>query len=473
MAFNSLEFALFLPVFLLIFYSVCTRERLRDILLLVASYIFYMSWYWQYAGLIVLSTIVDYFLGRRLGQEENQSKRKFLLITSLVVNLGILGIFKYYNFFFDASKTAFGFFGIEIPDLYHQLLLPVGISFYTFQTLSYTIDVYRKHIDPEKSFTKFAVFVAFFPQLVAGPIVRAKDFLPQINKPTHVLAKDWELGIQMIFIGLFKKIIIADLLAYLAVDAIFENPSAYSSFDLIMGLYAYTFQIYCDFSGYSDIAIGLAMLMGFHLPINFNRPYLAQSPSDFWKRWHISLSSWLRDYLYISLGGNRGTRWFTARNLMLTMVLGGLWHGAAYNFILWGAFHGLILVLSRNVIIEEKIGGRMLTKMVVNFHLVVFGWLLFRVTDMSNFIEYVRGIAAFSGGTDLHPLFYLILAMAIVAHLIPRKFVEDSIVQPIESFIAERFAILLAPIKSGIYVGLLFLFIGASIGTPAFIYFQF
>jgi D-alanyl-lipoteichoic acid acyltransferase DltB (MBOAT superfamily) len=307
--------------------------------------------------------------------------------------------------------------------------------------------------------------VSFFPQLVAGPIVRAKDFLPQINRPTSLCVKDWETGIQMIFLGLFKKIIIADLLAYLAVDAIFENPSMYSSIDLMVSLYAYSFQIYCDFSGYSDIAIGLALLLGFKLPINFNRPYLAQSPSDFWRRWHISLSGWLRDYLYISLGGSRGSKMFTCRNLMITMILGGLWHGAEFNFVLCGTFHGLILIFTRNIVCEEKVSAKMFLKIFVNFHLIMFSWLLFRTTDIDNFMQYIDGLSSFSGDTILSPLLYAILTIAIVSHCTPRKYIDNSI--------DRYFNGLILPVKSVVYTGMLFLFIGASISTPAFIYFQF
>jgi alginate O-acetyltransferase complex protein AlgI len=465
MIFNSFQFALFLPVFILLFYTICRHQRRRDLLLLVGSYFFYMSWYWQYAGLIALSTFVDYFIGRKMGKEENAIKRKSLLIVSLIVNLGILATFKYYNFFYESTQLTLALLGIEIAPSYLNVLLPVGISFYTFQTLSYTIDVYRGKLEPERSFVKFAVFVSFFPQLVAGPIVRAKDFIPQINLPTKISSKEWELGLKMIFLGLFKKIIIADTLAYLAVDTIFENPAAYSSFDLLIGLYAYTFQIYCDFSGYSDIAIGVALLLGFKLPINFNRPYLAQSPSDFWKRWHISLSSWLRDYLYISLGGNRFGAFFTYRNLMITMVLGGLWHGAAMNFVLWGTFHGVILILTRNVVVETQFNRRMIINVLFNFHLVVFSWLLFRVSSMNNFIEYVSGLFSFEGGTVLSPLTFFILSLAFVIHFIPRKMLDDSI--------GRLFDNAAIPVKSAIYVTSLFLFIGASIGTPAFIYFQF
>jgi D-alanyl-lipoteichoic acid acyltransferase DltB (MBOAT superfamily) len=424
-----------------------------------------MCWYWQYAGILVCSTIVDYFIGRQLGYEGNPRNRRILLITSLTVNLGILAIFKYYNFFYESSQAIFNLIGFSIPDMYHKLLLPMGISFYTFQTLSYTIDVYRKELEPEKSFVKFAVFVSFFPQLVAGPIVRAKDFLPQINNPVFVAPEHQETGWNLIFLGLAKKILIADLLAYLAVDAIFENPGEYSSFDLVIGLYAYTFQIYCDFSGYTDIAIGVALLLGFKLPINFNRPYLAQSPSDFWKRWHISLSSWLRDYLYISLGGNRVNKWITYRNLIITMVLGGLWHGAAWNFVLWGAFHGFILILFRNVVSEHQFSFKMIAKIFVNFHLIVFGWLLFRSTSVDNFIQYVDGVSRLEGRTVLNPLLYIILGIAAFSHFVPQDFYDRTIVTCFNN--------LALPLKSLLYWAMLCLFVGASVGSPVFIYFQF
>ncbi|MEL7023460.1 MAG: MBOAT family O-acyltransferase [Pseudomonadota bacterium] len=466
MPFNSIGFAIFLPVFLLLYYAVSSRTNWRDVLLLVGSYFFYMSWYWQYAGLIVLSTVVDYWIGRQLAQVDEQSKRKLLVTLSVVVNLGILAIFKYYNFFIDSTQASFAAVGIQIPDLYHQLLLPVGISFYTFQTLSYTIDVYRRKIPHEPSFIKFAVFVSFFPQLVAGPIVRAKDFLPQINRPTAIRSDDIDTGLKLIAIGLFKKIVIADLLAFLIVDSVFAEPSAYSSWDLMLALYAYTFQIYCDFSGYSDIAIGVALLLGFRLPINFDRPYIAQNPSEFWRRWHISLSSWLRDYLYISLGGNRGPKWMTSRNLLLTMLLGGLWHGAAWNFVLWGAFHGLILILFRSLKTEESFNGKAALKMFLNFHLIIFGWLLFRVTGMDNFVDYVAGIGALTSGSVVSPLVYLILIGAALAHFVPRDFV-------LTRWLETTFDRSPVFVRSAAYAGLVFLFVGASVGAPTFIYFQF
>ena len=434
-------------------------------LLLGASYLFYMSWYWQYAGLILLSTIVDYFIGRQMDATSSITRRKILLLISVMLNLGVLAFFKYFNFFFDTAKSALHIIGIDIPDIYLQLLLPVGISFYTFQTLSYTIDVYRNKISHEPSFVRFAIFVSFFPQLVAGPIIRAKDFLPQIIQPTNISRDNVRKGVLLVFIGLFKKIIIADTLAYLAVDAVFANPAAYSSWDLMLALYGYTFQIYCDFSGYSDIAIGLALLMGITLPINFDRPYLAQTPSDFWRRWHISLSGWLRDYLYIPLGGSKAGKWITWRNLLITMMLGGLWHGASLNFILWGMFHGLILICTRSITIERNWNKVRLLKIFLNFHLIVFSWLLFRVTDMEKFLEYITGILKLSGGSQLNAGFSVLLCIAISIHIFPKNWFDN----------LSRSYLCTVPVivQSGVYTGFFFLFIGASIGATAFIYFQF
>ncbi len=465
MVFNSLEFALFLPIVYLIYSSIYRCESLRDIFLLIASYIFYMSWYWQYAGLIALSTLVDYAIGKKMHNSECPRRRKLLIIISLTFNLGLLAVFKYFNFFADLSRQSLSWFGIDIPPIYHQLLLPVGISFYTFQTLSYTLDIYRRELKPEKNLTKFAVFVAFFPQLVAGPIVRAKDFLPQINSVPPPTYNNLNKGLTLVFIGLFKKIVIADLLAFLAIDSIFNNPNEYSSWDLLMGLYAYAFQIYCDFSGYSDIAIGVALMLGFHLPINFNRPYIAQSPSDFWRRWHISLSTWLRDYLYISLGGNRGKKWHTSRNLILTMLLGGLWHGAATNFILWGAYHGLLLMIFKPFSTTSTSYQTRYLRIALMFHLSLFGWLLFRVTDMQNFIDFISGVSKLTSGTQLGELFYLILAGTILWHFLPAEKTREQISNTLQS--------LPTPIKAGTYAGLLLAFIGLSLMEPSFIYFQF
>lgn len=467
MSFNSIEFFIFLPLVLLLYTFVYKREKFRDYFLLFISYFFYMSWNWMYAGLILASTIVDFFIGKSMYEEDNQKKRKRLLVISLIFNLGMLGVFKYFNFFIDTAQIFTSYYGYDLSFLKHELLLPVGISFYTFQTLSYTIDLYRNHIDREKDFVKFAVFVSFFPQLVAGPIVRASEFLPQLHRNPNISNERFSNGLLLIFRGLFKKIVIADLLASLAVDDVFANPGLYSSYDLLLALYGYTFQIYNDFSGYTDIAIGVAMLLGFDLTKNFNRPYLAQNMREFWTRWHISLSTWLRDYLYISLGGNRAKAWKVKFNLMLTMVLGGLWHGAALNFILWGAWHGLLLMLSRGASktpTHEIPFYRVLLNRFFCFHLIAFSWLLFRIDSYENLETYLVGLSKLSLTTVIHPLFLIILGLTAFSHFYPQKSLDKAL---------GKFLVLPDIVQAGVYSGLLILFIGFSIGAPQFIYFQF
>lgn len=466
MTFNSAEFLFFFPLVLLAYTLVFSRERWREVVLLVASYLFYMSWNWRYAGLLMLSTVVDYSVGRVIVRESRPAVRKTILIVSLCSNLGMLCLFKYYNFFVDLMGPATTLFGLDVSFLKHELLLPVGISFYTFQTMSYTIDLYRGERVLEKDFLKFSVFVAFFPQLVAGPIVRAKEFLPQLQRPPAVSADRIHDGLLLVFRGLFKKIAIADLLAILAVDKVFSNPSAFSSWDLLLALYAYTFQIYNDFSGYSDIAIGLAKIMGFELPRNFNRPYLSQNVREFWTRWHISLSTWLRDYLYISLGGNRVSPWRVRANLMITMLLGGLWHGAALHFIAWGAYHGFLLMIERMRSGQVRQAGWWGTvrRQIVCFHLIAFGWLLFRVQDLPHFLQYVESFAKNGLGTQLHGLFYAVLALAIMLHVTPVVWWKQ---------LEARFFKLPVPIQAGAYAALLVLYCGFTLEAPAFIYFQF
>ncbi|HKX46709.1 MAG TPA: MBOAT family O-acyltransferase, partial [Planctomycetota bacterium] len=383
MNFDSPEFLVFLPAVVLAYALLAGRLRSRHALLLAASYLFYMSWSWRYAGLIAFSTLLDYAIALRLGREERTRSRHLLLLASLVVNLGLLGLFKYFNFFADSADGLVHWLGLDWELPHHQLLLPVGISFYTFQTLSYTIDVYWRRLEPERDLVRFALFVSFFPQLVAGPIVRAADFLPQLRADRDATAERVRWGLARIFRGLAKKVLVADLLASLAVDRVFAEPEAFGSLGLALALYAYAFQIYADFSGYSDIAIGAAALLGFRIPENFDRPYRARNVREFWTRWHISLSTWLRDYLYIPLGGNRGDKLRTARNLLLTMGLGGLWHGAAWNFVLWGVYHGVLLVLARGIARggAPASAARVWFERAVCFHLVLFGWLLFRTTD--------------------------------------------------------------------------------------------
>ena len=471
MNFNSPEYLLFLPLVVLLHAAISGKERARHLLLLVASYAFYMSWDWRYAGLILFSTVVDYWIGRNLGQSgRNERTRKLLLISSLCLNLGLLGLFKYFNFFMDSSQDGLALLGFDLNLPHHRLLLPVGISFYTFQTLSYTIDVWRRELAVERDFVKFALFVSFFPQLVAGPIVRAADFLPQLQAPVSADDERVRRGLLRIFRGLFKKIVLADLLANLGVDAVFNNPGAYSSLDLVLALYGYAYQIYNDFSGYSDIAIGSAALLGYHIPENFNRPYLARNVREFWTRWHISLSTWLRDYLYIPLGGNRDTRrGRTTRNLLITMLLGGLWHGAALNFVLWGAYHGVLLAFSRGLDRRASDHGgpsptRIWLERTLCFHLVLFGWLLFRTTGWANFTEFLGGVSRLDLSLGLDPLFVLVLVVAATVHLYPKDSIERAV---------GRLWRLPAPVQGALLAALILLFCGLTLKSPSFIYFQF
>ena len=344
MVFNSVVFFVFTAIFFPLYFA--SSGRVRMWLMLVASYVFYGWWDWRFLSLILVSTCIDYYLGLRLEHAEQPRHRKRLLILSMVMNLGFLGFFKYFNFFIESATLALEGIGYTGSLSTLNIILPVGISFYTFQSMSYSIDVYRRQIPVEHDFIKFATFIAFFPQLVAGPIVRAIDFLHQLDEDKRFEWSRFQVGLGQVIWGFFKKVAIADSIAPY-VDQCFSDPSLYGGMHLAIGVVFYSFQIYCDFSGYSDIAIGLARMLGFDFPRNFNKPYFAQNFGEFWQRWHISLSGWLRDYLYIPLGGSRGSKWFTWRNLMITMLLGGLWHGAAWVFIWWGFLHGSYQVVQR------------------------------------------------------------------------------------------------------------------------------
>ncbi len=328
MLFNSIDFAIFLPIVFILYWFVANKNlKLQNLLIVGASYVFYGWWDWRFLSLILFSTIVDYFVGIGLSKQEDPIKRKMLLWTSIIVNLGFLGFFKYYNFFLDNFVTAFSFFGQEINANSLNIILPVGISFYTFQTLSYSIDVYRRKLEPTKNFIIFAAFVSFFPQLVAGPIERATHLLPQFYSKRNFDYSKAVDGMRQILWGLFKKIVIADNCAKYA-NIIFNNSDDYSGSTLVLGALFFTFQIYCDFSGYSDIAIGTSRLFGFDLMRNFNFPYFSRDIAEFWRRWHISLSTWFRDYLYIPLGGSRGGIWMKIRNTFIIFIVSGFWHGA-------------------------------------------------------------------------------------------------------------------------------------------------
>lgn len=357
MIFNSIEFAIFYPiVFILYWLFFKQKNKARNIFLIIVSYFFYGFWDWRFLSLIIISSFVDFIIGKRIFSEIESRKRKILLSISLIVNLGFLGFFKYYNFFVDSFISTFTFFGSHPNVSTLNIILPVGISFYTFQTLSYTLDIYYRKMDATEDIWSFFAFVSFFPQLVAGPIERAKHLLPQFSQNKELDYEKLREGILLVTSGLFKKIVIADRLA-IFVDNVFGNIDSSQGLSTVTAVIFFTFQLYFDFSAYSEIAIGTAKMMDFDLSENFRRPYLSKSFGDFWKRWHISLSSWFKDYLYIPLGGNRKGRWITKRNLMIVFLLSGLWHGAAWNFILWGGLNAFFLIFIDSLLIKMKTKG--------------------------------------------------------------------------------------------------------------------
>ncbi len=393
-------FAAFMMVYVLLQY----KNTARILFVTLFSYFFYYKSSGLYFCLLAVVTFSDFFLAQCMEQTEGKWRRKGLVILSLAVNLGLLAYFKYTNFLGTVIASVIG---KEFTAL--DIFLPVGISFFTFQSLSYTIDVYRKEIKPLRSILDYAFYVSFFPQLVAGPIVRARDFIPQIRKPLFVTQEMFGRGIFLILAGLFKKAIISDYISVNFVERIFDNPNLYSGVENLLGVYGYALQIYCDFSGYSDMAIGIALLLGFHFNINFNSPYKSASITEFWRRWHISLSSWLRDYLYISLGGNRKGKIRQYLNLIITMFLGGLWHGASWNFVLWGTFHGLALAMHKMWMAitkrqkgEVSQGWRRIVGIVVTFHFVCFCWIFFRNADFQNSLDMLRQIF-----TAFHPQLFI------------------------------------------------------------------
>jgi len=403
MLFNSIDFAIFLPIVFILYWFVINKNlKFQNLLIVVASYVFYGWWDWRFLSLILFSTLVDYTVGRRLRNEDNQKRRLFLLWTSIIVNLGFLGFFKYYNFFLDNFIEAFTFFGHPINPQGLNIILPVGISFYTFQTLSYTIDVYRKRLEPTRNFIAFAAFVSFFPQLVAGPIERATNLLPQFYKKRVFDYNKAVDGLEQILWGMFKKVVIADNAAE-TVNLIFSNSDDYSGSTLILGVVFFAFQIYGDFSGYSDIAIGTSRLFGFNLMKNFAFPYFSRDIAEFWRRWHISLSTWFRDYLYIPLGGSRGSKWNQVRNVFIIFIVSGFWHGANWTFIIWGALNALyflpLLLLKRNrqnleIVAQGKYFPSLkeLFNMTATFGLTLLAWVFFRADSVGHAMSYLAEI---------------------------------------------------------------------------------
>jgi alginate O-acetyltransferase complex protein AlgI len=401
MSFASVVFCLFLPVVFVLHYC-CARRQWQNGVLLVASYIFYGWWDYRFCGLMLYSSLVDYAIGQKLATARSEAQRRALLVLTLVSNLGLLGFFKYFNFFADSLVLALAVVGVDVNPTTLNIVLPVGISFYTFQTLSYTLDIYRGQLQPRRNLLEYLTFVSFFPQLVAGPIARATHLLPQFAVARKFSPEAAAEGCRLILWGLAKKMILADNLGGIVSSAFDHVPSA-SGAQLALATVCFTFQIYCDFSGYSDIAAGTASLFGIRLMRNFAYPYFSQSLSEFWRRWHISLSTWFRDYVFIPLGGSRDTAERTSRNLLLTFLLSGLWHGAAWHFVAWGVLHGLYVMaarwLSRGMPAERPAvpGGesllpspQVLWRMTRTFFLVCVGWVLFRADSLAAAEEVYR-----------------------------------------------------------------------------------
>jgi D-alanyl-lipoteichoic acid acyltransferase DltB (MBOAT superfamily) len=469
MLFNSLDFALFFLVVFAVYAALPARGQNR--LLLVASYFFYGCWDWRFLSLIALSTAVDFAVARGIDRNENPRRRKGLLFLSMAVNLGILGFFKYFDFFVGSAEALARTLGFDPPGLRLGLVLPVGISFYTFQSMSYVIDVYRRQLQPTRDFLDYALFVSLFTQLVAGPIERAAHLLGQIARPRRITWDGIQAGTWLFFWGLFKKVVVGDNVATWA-DQVFSGSVAWTTGSVLLGVYAFALQIYCDFSAYSDMARGLGRFLGFEIMINFRNPYFARNPSDFWRRWHISLSSWLRDYLYIPLGGNRRGPGRTYLNLLLTMVLGGLWHGAAWTFVFWGLFHGLLLAVHR--FIRGEASGRtkpsgfgIVWRRLAMFHAVCFGWLLFRAESLRD----VGGMLAALVGNPGWSAACSAWTFQIVFLSLPLWFVQVLQERTGDSLAPQRLSLVPRTLLYATTAGLLLLF--ANTGSRAFIYFQF
>ncbi|GAB5527027.1 MAG: MBOAT family protein [Roseivirga sp.] len=405
MLFNSIDFALFLPIVFVLYWSINNKYfKIQNTLLVVASYFFYGWWDWRFLFLIFFSTVVDYFVGQKLEKEQSLIKKKRYLWISIFANIGTLFVFKYNNFFIENLISGFSLFGMQLNASTLNIILPVGISFYTFQTLSYTIDIYKGKLSPTRDFVAFTAYVSFFPQLVAGPIERASNLLPQFIKSRKFDEQNAIRGLKQIIWGLFKKVVIADSCAPY-VNEIFSNYEDYSSLTLLLGIFYFSFQIYCDFSGYSDIAIGTSRLFGFDLKKNFAFPYFSRDISEFWRRWHISLSTWFRDYLYIPLGGSRGTIGMKIRNTMLIFVVSGFWHGANWTFIVWGALNALyflpLLLKQKNRIHTTSIvaSGTILPTireamgMLTTYLLILFSWTFFRADNIHQALNYIKKIS--------------------------------------------------------------------------------
>jgi len=479
MLFNSIGFAIFfLIVFVLYWTAFGKKYKIQNILLLISSYYFYGCWNWHFLILLIFSTSLDYFTGLMMSDTLDKRKRQLWFWLSVCVNLGFLAIFKYYNFFVDSFADLLSTFGIKGNLTTLQVILPVGISFYTFHGLSYVIDIYYGRIKPERNFINYSVFVCFFPLLVAGPIERATHLLPQITRERtfdYTKAVD---GLRQILWGLFKKIVIADNCASI-VNPIFDNYHTQSSSNLLLGAILFAFQIYGDFSGYSDIALGTARLLGIELLRNFGFPYFSRDIAEFWRRWHISLTTWFRDYLYIPLGGSRGTKWQSVRNTFIIFLVSGLWHGANWTFIFWGAFHAALfmplLIFGRNRLYTNTVAeGKFLpsikefTQMLTTFSLVILGWIFFRSTSLKDAFGYI--ISLFSHSIFTMPTHKVSTLSVYIFSLMLFEWIQRERkhgLSQIESIIK------LQPLRWGIYIFLIISIIQFGGKSETFIYFQF
>ncbi|PJA29557.1 MAG: membrane-bound O-acyltransferase family protein [candidate division Zixibacteria bacterium CG_4_9_14_3_um_filter_46_8] len=480
MLFNSLHFAIFFPIVLILYFAL--PHRFRWIVLLAASYYFYMAWKPEYIILLIITTSIDYYAGIRMGRQAIKSKRTKYLILSLTANFLLLFSFKYFNFFNESLRMALQHYNIfyGVPAL--KVLLPVGISFYTFQSVSYAIDVYRGVKKPEPHPGIFAVYVAFFPQLVAGPIERSTSLLPQFSEKHSFDYREAVDGLKLMAWGFFKKMVIADHLAYY-VNAVYNKPADHTGLPLLIATYFFALQIFCDFSGYSDIAIGSARIMGFRLMTNFNQPYYAQSIAEFWKRWHISLSTWFKDYFYISLGGNRVSKWRWYFNLGATFLVSGLWHGANWTFIVWGGLHGFYMILSilterfRNTLSRFTYLSRFpklhkYVKIFITYHLVLVSWVFFRANSLSDALFILRnmfnidfahlGLRMFVYRFSWEVAIPSILTLVLV-HWVQRRI-------SISQFLTQQPFWVRWPIY---YVAVMYILIFGQFSEQAFIYFQF
>ena len=467
MSFVSVEFAILFAVVLTLLFLV-RNPFVRKLILLAASCVFYAWWDWRFLALLATVTFLDFYISQFLFKTSEPKKRRILLWTSIIVNLGFLGFFKYFNFFIDSIDVFTKLLGWQMGTL--NIILPIGISFYTFETLSYVIDVYHGKAQPAKSLLDYAIFITFFPRLVAGPIMRAREFLPQLERGVEINLSNLIEGVQLFLRGLLKKLVIADNVAIM-VDQIYKSANVLSPSTVWLGIFAYSIQIFCDFSGYTDMARGIAKILGFELPINFNLPYTAQSITEFWQRWHISLSTWLRDYLYIPLGGNRKGALRTYINLMVTMLLGGLWHGASWNFVLWGGLHGIYLASERLVFAKKLtenswVSLRAWIRALLVFGLVSVTWVPFRSPNWATTVVIFKKL--FFVGTQYNFEWYFVWAvlavpLIVIGGMLIRRFKLDWPIFSIEKNYLPAF----------IVFEILVIFYFAPVNSSPFIYFQF